>query len=69
MTRNYMNNFIVRIEGGLGAQIIGLSVYFYLKKPELVEKQLLDIKFTLKNLKSSSSSSDEASKILLNYLT
>ncbi len=31
MTRNYMNNFIVRIEGGLGAQIIGLSVYFYLK--------------------------------------
>ena len=45
------------------------SVYYYLKKPELVEKQLFDIKFTLKNLKSSSSSSDEASKILLNYLT
>ena len=44
------------------------SVYFFLKKPELMEKQILDINSTIKDLKSSSSSSDEASKILLNYL-
>ena len=45
------------------------SVYYLLKKPELIEKQLLDIRSTLNDLKSSSSSSEEASKILLNYLS
>ena len=45
------------------------SVYYFLKKPELIERQLLDVKSTIKDLKSSSSSSDEVSKILLNYLT
>ena len=45
------------------------SVYFFLKKTELIEKQLFDVKSTIKDLKSSSSSSDEASKTLLNYLT
>jgi len=44
------------------------SVYYFLKNPELMERQLLDIKTTLNDLKSTSSSSDEASKILLNYL-
>jgi len=57
------------IQRDCNSEEIFKSVYYYLKKPELVEKQLFDIKFTLKNLKSSSSSSDEASKILLNYLT
>ncbi len=45
------------------------SVYYFLKKPELIDKQLLDIKNTIQDLKSPSSSSDEAAKILLNYLT
>ena len=45
------------------------SVYYLLKKPELIERQLLDIKLTIDDLKSSSSSSEEASKILLNYLS
>ena len=36
---------------------------------ELIDKQLLEVKSTLKNLKSPSSSSEEVSKILLNYLT
>ena len=45
------------------------SVYYFLKKPDLVEKQLLDVKTTINDLKSPSSSSDVASKILLNYLT
>ena len=45
------------------------SVYYLLKKPELIESQLIDIKSTIDELKSSSSSSEEASKILLNYLS
>ncbi len=44
------------------------SVYYFLKKPALVEAQLADVKSTINNLKSSSSSSEEASKILQNYL-
>ncbi len=44
------------------------SVYYFLKKPELINRQLTDIRSTINNLKSSSSSSEEASKILLNYL-
>lgn len=44
------------------------SVYYFLKKPELIDKQLSDIKSTIKDLKSSSTSTEEASKILLNYL-
>ena len=45
------------------------SVYYLLKKPELIERQLLEIKTAIRDLKSSSSSSDEVSKILLNNLT
>ena len=44
------------------------SVYYLLKKPELIDRQLLDIKSTIDELKSSSSSSEEASNILLTYL-
>ncbi len=44
------------------------SVYYLLKKPELTKKQLLNVKSTINNLKSSTSSSEEASKILLSYL-
>ena len=44
------------------------SVNYFLNKPELVRKQLLDIRSTIDDLKSSSSSSEEASKIILNYL-
>ena len=56
------------IEKDCNASEIFKSVYYLLKKPELIERQLLDVKSTIKDLKSSSSSSDEASKILLNYL-
>ena len=44
------------------------SVYYFLKNPELIKKQLSDVKSAINDLKSYSSSSDEASKILLNYL-
>ena len=44
------------------------SVYYLLKKPELIENQLSNVKLTIDDLKSSSSSSEEASKVLLSYL-
>ena len=44
------------------------TVYYFLKKPELIEKQLSDIKLIINEIKSSTSSTEEASKILLNYL-
>ena len=45
------------------------SVYYFLKKPELMQKQLSEIKLIINEIKSSTSSTEEASKILLNYLT
>ena len=45
------------------------SVYYLLKNPELIERQLLEVKTAISDLKSSSSSSDEVSKILLNNLS
>ena len=56
------------IQKDCNAAEIYKSVYYFLKKPELIDRQLLDVKSTIKDLKSSSSSSDEVSKILLNYL-
>ena len=44
------------------------SAYYLLKKPKLIENQLLNVKLTIDDLKSSSSSSEEASKVLLSYL-
>ena len=44
------------------------SVYYLLKKPELIEYQLSNVKLTIEDLKSPSSSSEEVSKILLSYL-
>ena len=44
------------------------SVYYLLKKPELIESQLANVKLTIEDLKSPSSSSEEVSKILLSYL-
>ena len=57
------------IQGDCNPSEIFKSVYYFLKKPELIEKQLLAINSTINDLKSYSSSSEEASKILLNYLT
>ncbi len=44
------------------------SVYYFLKKPELMKKQLSEIKLIINEIKSSTSSTEEASKILINYL-
>ena len=44
------------------------SVHYYLKKPELMQKQLSEIKSIINEIKSPTSSTEEASKILINYL-
>ena len=59
----------VLIQNDCNSNEIFKSVYYLLKKPELIEKQLLEIKAAISDLKSSTSSSEEASKILLNNLT
>jgi len=56
------------IQKDCNADEIFKSVYYFLKKPELINSQLINVKSTLNDLKSSSSSSEEISKILLNYL-
>ncbi len=44
------------------------SVCYFLKKPDLIEKQKKEIKKTLETLTSPSSSSEEASNIILSYI-
>ena len=56
------------IQKDCNADEIFKSVYYFLKKPALIDIQLLNVRSTINNLKSSSSSSEEISKILLNYL-
>ena len=50
------------------AEEIYKTVIYFLKNPELIEKQLVDCKKTLEGIKSKSSSSSEAALILNNYL-
>jgi len=44
------------------------AVNYLLKKPDLVKNQLLEISKTLNEIKSSTSSTDQASKVVLSYL-
>lgn len=50
------------------AEEIYRSVIYFLKKPELIKKQLDACRKTLEGIKSKTSSSNEAAKILSNYL-
>ena len=45
------------------------SVYYFLKKPDLIANQKQEIKKTLETLTSPSSSSEEASNIILSYIS
>ena len=45
------------------------SVCYFLKKPDLIEKQKKEIKKTLETLTSPSSSSEEAANIILTYIS
>ena len=57
------------IQSECNAEEIFKSVYYLLNKPDLIEKQKDEIKNTLKAMASNSSSSDEASKIILSYIS
>ncbi len=57
------------LQNECNADEIYKSVHYYLKKPELINKQLKRVKNTIDNLTSSSSSSNEASNIILSYLS
>ena len=57
------------IQSECNADEIFKSVYYFLKKPDLIDKQKEEIKKTLKTLSSPSSSSEEASNIILSYIS
>ena len=44
------------------------TVNYLLKKPELINEQLKQVNKTIKELRSNTSSSNEASNVLLSYL-
>ena len=45
------------------------SVVYFLKNPELMKKQINDCEETLAKIRSKTSSTDEASSVLTNFLT
>ena len=57
------------IQSECNANEIFKSVYYFLKNPDLIVKQKEEIKKTLETLTSPSSSSEEASKIILSYIS
>ena len=57
------------IQSECNADEIFKSVYYFLKKPDLIAKQKEEIKKTLETLTSPSSSSEEASNIILSYIS
>ena len=56
------------IQSECNADEIFNSVYYFLKKPDLIAKQKKEIKKTIESLTSPSSSSEEASNIILSYI-
>ena len=56
------------LQNECNADDIFKSVYYFLKKPDMIQKQLHNVKKTINDLTSSTSSSNEISKIILNYL-
>ena len=65
--RSELKTWIYRIAINQSLDFLRSKNYF-LKNPELIEKQLIDCKKTLEGIKSKSSSSSEAALILNNYL-
>ena len=56
------------LQNECNAEEIYKTVIYFLNKPELIKKQLDDCSITLEGIKSKTSSSKEAAKILSNYL-
>ena len=44
------------------------SIVYFLKNPELMKKQIEQFRSTLKELKSKDTSSENAAKVIINYL-
>ena len=57
------------LQNECNAKEIYKSVIYFLKNPELIQKQLADCSKTLDGIRSKTSSADEASSILLKYLS
>ena len=57
------------IQKDCNANEIFKTVYYFLKKPDLINNQLIHVKKTINDLTSKTSSSFEASKIISSYLT
>ena len=57
------------IQRDCNANEIFKTVYYFLKKPDLINSQLIHVKKTINDLTSKTSSSFEASKIISSYLT
>ena len=57
------------IQKECNAKEIYNSVVYFLKNPELIKKQINECEETLTKIRSKTSSSDEASSVLLNFLT
>ena len=56
------------LQNECNAEEIYKTVIYFLKHPELIERQLIECNKTLAGIKSKTSSSDEASVVLSNYL-
>ena len=56
------------LQGECNAKEIFNSVVYFLRNPHLAKLQILTVKATLKNIKSETSSSEKAAKILSHYL-
>ena len=56
------------IQNECNAKEIFRSVVYFLKNPELMNKQINDVSNTLSQIKSKTSSSAEASAVVLSYL-
>ena len=56
------------LQGECNAKEIYNSVVYFLKNPELMKKQIEQCRLTLKEIKSRDTSSENAAKILINYL-
>ena len=56
------------LQNECNAQEIYKTVIYFLKNPDLIKKQLAECDKTLNGIRSKTSSSDESSTILFNYL-
>ena len=56
------------LQGECNAKEIYNSVVYFLKNPELMKKQIEQFRSTLKELKSKDTSSENAAKVIINYL-